>query len=527
MDPLIVALRGPRWRMTIQQGLGFATVALIASISACCVWLLATRLFPLLPWSNTFALTFVGLEVAAALAWSVYRRPALITAALETDRRLGLRERLTSSLQLADAEGPMVQALHADARAQLASVDAKDAFPFHMPRSARWISVPLVAFGMAYVFLPEFDLFGFRERRVEAKVQEKARRVRAEQLAAVARPLRERLPGAAPDGLAEAALAIERVAEELSSGGLNEKQAVAKLGDLGEELFKRREALQPELPMRDLAAKLGQLAPARDLAKDMANGDFGEAAKKARELQQKLKEGELGEEEKRKLAEDMKVLSKMLGENEGAQSTALSEALAKAAAQSMEGMPEGLDAMAMSLEDMASALEQLEKIDAAMLKLAKCPEAMFGKKYKCLSELSCNGCGYFGRGGGRWRPGTSNRFGPGMGGPGHGRGGSTGLLPDLDEEFEPAMLPGEVSKGKFLANIVQRTAPDQEGAQPTAEFVTGVFAEAKQEAEQALTKEEIPPASREFVRQYFGSLEPEEGPAEQDRLQNGNHTNTR
>ena len=31
--------------------------------------------------------------------------------------------------------------------------------------------------------------------------------------------------------------------------------------------------------------------------------------------------------------------------------------------------------------------------------------------------------------------------------------------------------------------------------------------EAKQEAEQALTKEEIPPASREFVRQYFSTVE--------------------
>ena len=57
--------------------------------------------------------------------------------------------------------------------------------------------------------------------------------------------------------------------------------------------------------------------------------------------------------------------------------------------------------------------------------------------------------------------------------------------------------------------LMQKAAPE-EGAEPTQEFVVKTFESVQQEAEQALTKEEIPPAAKEYVRQYFGTLEPEE-----------------
>ncbi len=70
------------------------------------------------------------------------------------------------------------------------------------------------------------------------------------------------------------------------------------------------------------------------------------------------------------------------------------------------------------------------------------------------------------------------------------------------------MLPGEMTKGKVLASIMRHAAPD-ENAESTVEYVSEALIQVQQQAEQALTKEEIPPGSREFVRQYFGSLEPE------------------
>jgi len=549
MDPLLATLRKVRWLLGVQKWIRFAVAALIGGLGGCCAWLVLTRLFPLLAADRTPYAGILAIAVLGSLFWAVRRRPTLLQAAIEADRRLALDERLTSSLQLARAEGPMIDALHEDARRRLAQVDCRSAFPFFVPRSIRWLILPLLAFGVGYVFLPEFDLFGFKQRQVQAKAKDDARRVKAERIQAVARPLKD--PGAAAqtEALADAARDIERLAEELAAGKLTEKQALAKLTGLGERLRERREALQPEAARPNLASEAGKLGATREMAQNILNGRFGAAAQQARELQKKLKEGSLSDQEKKKLAEDLKKLSDLLKGQQQGRSPALSDALAKTAAGLKLGElgADGLELTSdqapdgeLSLEDVASILEQLDKLNLAMLELGECQFNMLGpsefcricgaKLKPCQSPGHCQGCGpghaCYGlcgacagsgwgncccMGTGPWRPGYNPKFGSGMGGPGRGRGSSTGPLPDVQDAFAPTMLPGEMTKGKFLASIVQRAAPDQD-AEPTQEFISEVLIEAKQEAEQALTKEEIPPGAREFIRQYFGSLESEQTP---------------
>jgi hypothetical protein len=94
-----------------------------------------------------------------------------------------------------------------------------------------------------------------------------------------------------------------------------------------------------------------------------------------------------------------------------------------------------------------------------------------------------------------------------MGGPGQGAGNRVGDLPESSVGMSPSVAKGSVTKGKVLATIIQKTAPEGDAVAST-EFIAGAFTKVKQEAEQALTKEEIPPGSREFVRQYFGALDP-------------------
>jgi len=549
MDPLLTTLRKVRWLLGFQQWIRFVVVGLIGGLTGCCAWLVVTRLFPLLAIDRTPYAGVLAIGVLVSVLWGIRRRPDLLQAALETDRRLALNERFTSSLQLARAEGPMVDALHEDARRHLAHLELRKAFPFFVPRSTRWLALPLLAFGVGYVFLPEFDLFGFSERQVQAKAKEEARRVKAERIEAAARPLKE--SGAIPnEALADAARAIERLAEELAAGKLTEKQALAKLTDLGEQLQQRREALQPEAARPNLKSELGQLGATRELAQNILNGRFGAAARQARELQKKLEEGGLSDEEKKKAAEDLKKLSDLLKGQQAGESPALSEALAQTAAGLKLGdlgagglqldpgqAPDG----ELSLEDVASILEQLDKLNMSMCQLGDCQLKMLGPSEFCRfcgvklkacqgGDGECPGCGpghacygmcgscsgsgwgqCGGFGVGPWRPGYSARFGRGMGGPGRGRGASTGPLPDVADSFVPTMLPGEMTKGKFLASIVQRAAPNQD-AEPTQDFIAEVLVEATQEAEKALTKEEIPPGAREFVRQYFGSLESEKKP---------------
>ena len=93
-------------------------------------------------------------------------------------------------------------------------------------------------------------------------------------------------------------------------------------------------------------------------------------------------------------------------------------------------------------------------------------------------------------------------------GAGRGAGNRLGEIPDVEVGLNPTLAKGPLTKGKMLMDILQRTAPET-GEEPTAEYIAGAFVEMRQEAERALTQEEIPQGSKEFVRQYFGSLEPE------------------
>lgn len=93
-----------------------------------------------------------------------------------------------------------------------------------------------------------------------------------------------------------------------------------------------------------------------------------------------------------------------------------------------------------------------------------------------------------------------------MGGAGRGQGNQVGDLPEADVDFDPSKLPGPMTQGKMLASVTQRGAPETDGKTST-QVMEGAFVSARQEAEQALTQEEIPKGSKEFVRQYFGATD--------------------
>lgn len=515
MDHLGSAVTRARRRLGVQQGLEMAASGVVWSAGACVLWLLVVRLFPRLDFGGVVYGAIVGCALVGSLGMAVRRWPSVLLASLEVDRRLALEERVTSSMQLAGHEGPMVEALHADARNQLAGKNIGAAFRLHPPASLKRAAIVFAVFAPLYVLMPEMDLFGLKEKHVEAKAREEVRRIQAEAIKDAIKPLKEP-ETAAVKGAAEIAGQIERISEQLAAGEITQKQALARLTDLAEQLRQEREALQSESAIPHLADGLRELGMTQEIARSISEGKFGEAAQKMRELSEKLQDGTLSAEQKKQLAEEMKKMAEMCEAGQGGEQSMLSEALAKAAAAlEMQGLPGGKPSdkngqkseSELSMADISSILEQMDQLNEAAGKLAECKlgegdgfqkDSRWAGKWGAEAKKA-------------WKPGQSFKFGSGMGGPGRGRGSSVGDLPDLAESFSPSVLTGQMTQGKFLADIMQRTSPDGEAAQPTTQFIAGVVTEAKQEAEQALTKEEIPAASREYVRQYFGSLEPDVG----------------
>lgn len=487
-DPLEAALRRAARRMGVQRWMQYFITGVMAGAGPATLWVIVARMFPLLGDPKWVC---VGLFIAGAVistAWAAYRWPSLLDAALETDRRLGLRERLTSSLELAGREGPMIEALHADARRRLAQVNLSEHFPLVADTRLRWVYVPLLILGLAYIFFPELDLFGHKQRRLDALARQEAAAIQAAQLLEAVRPLKKESLEEA-QVLADVTAQVEEMAQGLRENALNEKQALARLTSLANEIEKRREVLAENSPMPKLVSGPEGLEERaiQELAEALKEGRVDEALKKTEELIEKLKDDTISEEEREKLAKDFQKLSDMLGSASSQSGEPLRKAFMEAARALRAAQPgtalEAMEGVRMGLEDLQSLLEQLEAMEGV------------SENLKAWASAALQNLGEY-------------DDGQGMRGPGRGQGTAVGDLPDIQAGFQPTVSPGPTTKGKMLADILQRVAPTED-AESNVELLSNAFVQVQQEAEKALTRQEIPPASKEFVRRYFGSLEPE------------------
>lgn len=503
-DPLVAALGKVRFRLGLRRWVGYTATALFVAATAACLWVLLTRLFPQLGDAFAPALVLLGVAYLLATARAIRNRPSLVDAALAADSRMGLKERLTTSLELAEAEGAMVDAVHADARIHLERLDIRRQFPL-ASRSARpWVYVPLFLLGLSYTFLPEFDVLSHRERQAEATAREQAIAIKVERIRSVVDPLKAKL-GDAGGALSDVTAEIDGLADDLASEAITEKQAMARLANLADEIQRRRQGLADENPMPKLAGDKDKLGTARALASALQEGRMKDAAQKASDLAKKLREGGLSDKELKELSRDLKKLSEMLG-SKTELGAALAEALAKAGSAmgsgDMDAAREAMEAIALSLEDLQSILDQLRQMDVVMADIREWKDAFMGPSDYCRycgSKLGEHG---------ECENGSCSGTGLGLMGAGRGAGNRLGEIPDVEVGLNPTLAKGPLTKGKMLMDILQRTAPET-GEEPTAEYIAGAFVEMRQEAERALTQEEIPQGSKEFVRQYFGSLEPE------------------
>jgi hypothetical protein len=507
--PLLRLLRGIRRRLLLALWAHVTTTMLVAALLGSAFWLVLTRLFPILGNPSPVTLALIGTATALALLLTTLRRPSLLAAALEADRRAQLSERLTSSYELADRQEPMYEALHMDARNHLKIINLRSHFPFKPPRLTKHFAVLSVAYIVGLTFFPELDLLGYREKQAQQQKREQAVRVKAQRLKNAARPLREKLDEEELADLSGLADDVERIAEGLVAAELTDKQALARLTNLTDELAEQRQKLGADIPAPKIAGDPNKLGMTKDVASDIEKGEYGEAAAKLGEMGDKLAKGEMSPEDIKNLAKDLANLAEMAGGEESLLGEALAEAAEGLNSDDLGAAGAKLQAAMLSLEQAAQMMEQLESLEGVMGELVAMEGELAGDgNYMGKRMAMIKGMGQ-GRMSGMGRYGSMfTEGGLGMGGPGRGRGNQIGELPDVEGTMNPTMLPGEMTRGKVLASIMGRAAPE-EGAESTIEMVSQAVIQVQQEAEQALTKEEIPPGAREFVREYFGSLEPE------------------
>jgi hypothetical protein len=185
--------------------------------------------------------------------------------------------------------------------------------------------------------------------------------------------------------------------------------------------------------------------------------------------------------------------------------------LSREALQALEG---SLDLTEMELAEVARQVRELERLEDALA------AAQLAKTLNEMGELdgaACAGCqtisdyasfyaslleGMEGRG-----------VGPGMGGPGTGRGGDAPEDPEAETDFKPALSRSDVTAGRMLLEWKTRGLSDAGHAR---EDYRRSVREIKQSWSEAMLREQVPPGYRAAIQKYFDSIKETRGDGDGD-----------
>jgi len=162
MTPVERFARSARWRLGADALMRRGAWALCAALGVATALVVAERLLAVGVAEGAAVVLPLAVMLALALGVSVARWPREMAAAVATDQRLRLDERLSSAL--AAGEGAMADLVREDAARHLDGVSPAEAFPLRWPAVARL--VPLLGAALVLALLvPELDLLGIGEAR--------------------------------------------------------------------------------------------------------------------------------------------------------------------------------------------------------------------------------------------------------------------------------------------------------------------------------------------------------------------------
>jgi hypothetical protein len=323
-----------------------------------------------------------GLAVVGALVWSIVFRASRMEAAIEIDRRFGLKERVSSTLALSrdERETSVGQALANDAVRRVQTVNVGERFGLSL---SRWAFLPVVP-GLAVLILaltltprqPNQDDPNKNKEIVKAHV------INQKVADPLKKDLAKRKEEAAKAGLKELEKEFEKLTKDvdrnLSDKAMDRKDAVAKLNDLAKELEKRRNQVNAadelKKQLEDIKG-LNDNAPGDKLAKALKDGNFQKALNELGKLAKELGDGKLNPEQMKQLAERLNQLKekieKMAQEHEKKKQE-LQQQIKQAQQQGNKALEKKLQQELDKLKQQDQTMKQMQQMANQMGQCSKC-----------------------------------------------------------------------------------------------------------------------------------------------------------
>jgi hypothetical protein len=492
--------------------------------------------------------SFLTLVIALALLFWLLNQPSRMQVALLLDERLKLKERFSTTLAMAESKDPFALAACQEARQTAQYVRPKGYFPIKPPKLWLYATSTWFIVGILFQLIPQKDLLGFlkkeREQQEQARQVELAQKDIKQTTAAVKLAVKQL---GNPELDAELAKLTE--IPKGAKPDIAKRQAIRKLGDIGDKLKKMQSNMQPdsfELMQRMFKQLRGSPnAFSQQLRLALAQGNFTKASDLMKQFQKQLLEGKLSEEQRKALSEQLQNLARQLQElarkneqfeaeleklglnkklaklneeqlrkalqKQGLSQEKLEQLLQKMAAcrsacSRCSGIGKamaacGAGAGGLSGDELAALAEQLDELDAIrqQIMLSQATLDEIERAIGCLGQGMCQGLGCQGP----FREGLAERYGPGTGGPGRGYG-PRASDEDGQTSTKKTRIQNKTGEGPVVASWYFKGT--QVKGQAKRDF-SEVIQAGRDSAAEAISENQIPRRYEESVKKYFGQLE--------------------
>jgi hypothetical protein len=482
-----------------------------------------------------------GAAIIPAIIIAIWRRPTALETALSLDQRFGLKERITTSVSLSEAEkgSPAGSALLADVEERIAKLEVSGGYPFAL----RWTALLVPVCGgllavAALLYHPETSKAVPPESNDQpitnaAQIEKEMKKL-------------EKKPREQKKGEKASPEAIQQFEDEMDKLTVkprdNRKQVQELIKDataledkmMGRQrgLMEKREALKEQLQQMDRFEKQEKReGPAEDIQKALKDGDLNKAKEEIEKLAKKLEENKLNDKEKEQLQkqiEDVKDKIKRLTELDK-QEEKLEELSRKDGAEGEEAKRQldqlrknkaKLEDNLKNLQDLADELQQCQqclkqgksgqagqRLRQAADKLEKMTgegemeelEEQLNRLQKAKSAM-CKGC----QGGDKGEQGADgDQDQPGSNNPAQASGrrpeSADGPTGKIDARSRAEMTKGELRIEGFEKGFnLKRPKKSSE--------LVGEIKQASQEAPEAIDRMRIPKAVGDISKGYFENL---------------------
>jgi len=364
-----------------QAGRVLAAAGGIAALAILAERLLAVRI--LAPWA---VWPFCGIVLVAILVLWFLKWPTRMQASLLLDERLGLSERVSTTLALAQSDDPFAQAARVESLNVVQYANLAGHFPIRFSRSWAYGAATWVATIAMVFLLPQRDLLGFLKDREEQQKKAQTARMTQTQVKKATEQVKAAVRALGDPNLVADLQKLDELGQAAEPQEIK-REAIKALGDLSEKI-KQMQTGSKAAASGALQQMLKQLRGSSDLLSQqlrmaLAKGDFSKAAGMLAELQKQLNAGTMSEDRRKELTSQMQNLAKEL-EKLSEQKEQIEEELAKLgldkrlAVGTPEQLREALSKQGLSQEKVDQLMKKIEAGQAAAAQCASLGKALAG-----------------------------------------------------------------------------------------------------------------------------------------------------